>query len=206
MIVIGLVGKIGAGKSTVARAFADRGAEVLDADRIAHEVLAEPEAVAAIRARFGGGVLDEAGRVRRPALAELVFGPTPAHDAALRDLEQIVHPRVRQRIAARLAELGPGGAAAGRPPAVVLDVPLLMQAGWDRLCDRLVVVSCDDAVRQRRLDARGWPADQRAARERAWSRHHRAPAQEKTLVVDASGDPAYTREQVDRILERVARS
>ena len=206
MIVIGLVGKIGAGKSTVARAFADRGAEVLDADRIAHEVLAEPEAVAAIRARFGGGVLDEAGRVRRPALAGLVFGATPAHDAALRDLEEIVHPRVRQRIAARLAELRAGGAAAGRPPAVVLDVPLLMQAGWDRLCDRLVVVACDDAVRQRRLDARGWPADQRAARERAWSRHHRAPAEEKTLVVDASGDPAYTREQVDRILEGFARS
>ena len=205
MIVIGLVGKIGAGKSTVARAFADRGAEVLDADRIAHEVLAEPEAGAAIRARFGAAVLDEVGRVRRPALAELVFGPTPAHDAALEDLEAIVHPRVRRRIESRLAELRSGDPA-GRPPAVVLDVPLLMQAGWDRLCDRLVVVSCDDAVRQRRLAARGWPADQRAARERAWSRHHQAPAREKTLVVDASGDPAYTREQVDRIMESVARS
>ncbi|MFM8414769.1 MAG: dephospho-CoA kinase [Planctomycetota bacterium] len=206
MIVIGLVGKIGAGKSTVAKAFADHGAEVLDADRIAHEVLAEPEAVAAIVARFGAGVLDGAGRVRRPALAELVFGPAPAHEAALRDLEEIVHPRVRQRIAARLAELRAGGAASGRPPAVVLDVPLLMQAGWDRLCDRLVVVSCDEAVRQRRLDARGWPADQRAARERAWSRHHRPPAEEKTLVVDASGDPAYTREQVGRIVDSFARS
>lgn len=204
MIVIGLVGKIGAGKSTVARAFADRGAEVLDADRIAHEVLAEPAAVAAIVARFGGGVLDGAGRVRRPALAELVFGPTAAHDAALEDLEAIVHPRVRRRIESRLAELRSDGAA-GHPPAVVLDVPLLMQAGWDRLCDRLVLVSCDEAVRQRRVDARGWPADQRAARERAWSRHQRPPAEEKTLLVDASGDPAYTREQVGRILELVAR-
>jgi dephospho-CoA kinase len=205
MIVIGLVGRIAAGKSTVARAFAARGAEVIDADRLAHEVLADPAAVAEVVARFGADVLDETGRVRRPVLAERVFGPTPGHDAALRDLEAIVHPRVRAKIEARLAEVR-GAEPSAQPAIVVLDVPLLLQAGWDRLCDRLVDVSCAEAVRQRRLDARGWPADQRAARERAWSRGQRRPAAEKTVVVDASGLRAYTQEQVDRFVDSIVRS
>ena len=97
MIVVGLVGKIAAGKSTVARRLAARGAHVIDADAVAHDALDDPEAKRAIVARFGGDVLDEAGRVRRPALAGRVFGPTPAHAAALADLEAIVHPLVRRR-------------------------------------------------------------------------------------------------------------
>lgn len=203
MIVVGLVGKIGAGKSTVARAMADLGAEVIDADRIAHDVLAEPEVVAAIAARYGAEVLDDTGRVRRPRLAERVFGPTPAHDAALAELEAIVHPRVRGRIDERLAAIA--AAPAGVRPLVVLDVPLLMQAGWDRRCDRLVRVDCDEAERRRRVDLRGWPELQRQARERAWERGYRPPPPEKTLVVDASGDPAYTRTQVGQAIEAVRR-
>ena len=204
MIIVGIVGKIGAGKSTVARAMADLGAEVIDADRIAHDVLAEPEVVAAIAARYGAEVLDDAGRVRRPRLAERVFGPTPAHDAALAELEAIVHPRVRGRIDERLAAIA-AAAPAGVRPLVVLDVPLLMQAGWDRRCDRLVRVDCDEAERRRRVDLRGWPELQRQARERAWERGYRPPPPEKTLVVDASGDPAYTRSQVGQAIEAVRR-
>ena len=204
MIIVGIVGKIGAGKSTVARAMADLGAEVIDADRIAHDVLAEPEVVAAIAARYGAEVLDDAGRVRRPRLAERVFGPTPAHDAALTELEAIVHPRVRGRIDERLAAIA-AAAPAGVRPLVVLDVPLLMQAGWDRRCDRLVRVDCDEAERRRRVDLRGWPELQRQARERAWERGYRPPPPEKTLVVDASGDPAYTRTQVGQAIEAVRR-
>lgn len=204
MIIVGIVGKIGAGKSTVARAMADLGAEVIDADRIAHDVLAEPEVVAAIAARYGAEVLDDAGRVRRPRLAERVFGPTPAHDAALAELEAIVHPRVRGRIDERLAAIA-AAAPAGVRPLVVLDVPLLMQAGWDRRCDRLVRVDCDEAERRRRVDLRGWPELQRQARERAWERGYRPPPPEKTLVVDASGDPAYTRSQVGQAIEAIRR-
>lgn len=199
MIVVGLVGRIGAGKSTVARAFADLGAEVVDADRLAHDVLGEPEVAAAIAARFGGDVLDAGGRVRRPLLAERVFGPTPAHDAALADLEAIVHPRVRRRVEERIHSIAAAGTAGPRA-VVVLDVPLLMQADWDRRCDRLIRVDCDEAERRRRVDGRGWPEVQRQARERAWERGYRPPPPEKTLVVDASGEPAYTHEQVGRIV------
>jgi dephospho-CoA kinase len=205
MIVVGLVGKIGAGKSTVARAMADLGADVLDADRIAHDVLAEPEVVAAIGASFGAEVLDAAGAVRRPVLAGRVFGPTPAHDAALAALEAIVHPRVRRRIDERLAAIA-AAEPAGRPAVVVLDVPLLMQAGWDARCDRLVEVVCDEPERRRRLDLRGWPEPQVQARERAWERGYRPPPSEKTSVVDGSRDPAYTFGQVGEILAEIRRS
>jgi dephospho-CoA kinase len=204
MIVVGLVGKIGAGKSTVARAMADLGAEVIDADRIAHDVLSEPEVAAVIAARYGGEVLDAAGAIRRPALAGLVFGPTPAHEAALAALEAIVHPRVRRRIDERLAAIAAEQPVSERT-VVVLDVPLLMQAGWDARCDRLVEVVCDEAERRRRLDRRGWPEPQRRARERAWERGYRSPPPGKTLAVDASRDPAYTRQQAGKAFAELRR-
>ena len=192
MVVIGLVGRIGAGKSTVARRFAEHGATVVDADRLAHEALADPEVVAEVVARFGAGVRDAAGRIDRKALAGLVFGATPAHDVALAALEAIVHPRVRRRIEAVLA--------AGGARAVVLDVPLLMQAGWADLCTDLVVVECEETVRQGRLAARGWSPEQIAARDRAWDRHFLPPRPGPTTwSVDASGNPAYTLAHVDDV-------
>lgn len=205
MIIVGLVGRIGAGKSTVARTMADLGAEVIDADRIAHAVLAEPEVVAEVVARFGAEALDAAGTVRRPLLAERVFGSTPAHDAALADLEAIVHPRVRRHIDERLAAIA-AAEPDDRTAVAVLDVPLLMQSGWDDRCDWLVEVVCDEAERHRRIERRGWSEPQRRARERAWERAYRQPPPEKTSVVDASGDPAYTAAQVGRVLEAIRRS
>ncbi|MFM7183415.1 MAG: dephospho-CoA kinase [Planctomycetota bacterium] len=204
MIVIGLVGRIGAGKSTVARRFAEHGAAVVDADLLAHEALDEPGVVAAIAERFGTGVVEAAGRIDRSRLAREVFGPAPRHAAALEALEAIVHPRVRLRVVAAIAGIRARAASSGRPPAVVLDVPLLVQAGWDGLCTHLVVVDCEPAVRRARLAARGWSDEQIAARDRAWERGFRAPAAGPTTwSVDASGNPSYTWLQVDRIWRNV---
>lgn len=211
MITIGLIGRIGAGKSTVARRFGEHGAFVIDADALAHEVLGEPDVRAEIAARFGAGVLSAAGGVDRARLAEAVFGPTPVHAAALEALEAIVHPRVHRRIEAALAA---AREAAGRPHAlVVLDVPLLVRAGWDRVCDHLVVVECEDAVRRERLARRGVSPEQQAAREAAWEAGRGTasleaasleatapPGRSGTFTVDTSRDLAYTHFQVDRIL------
>ena len=194
--VVGIVGKIGAGKSTVAGMLADLGAEVVDADRIAHDVLGEEAVRRAVRGRFGDGVLGADGAVDRRALARVVFGPGPVHAAALRDLEAIVHPLVHDRIAARLAAAGKGGE---RGRVVVLDVPLLVKSGWVGACDVVVVLECDDEVRHRRLAGRFSPA-QIAAREAAWNLHPPVGLPpEKTASVDTSGDRAYTRGQVDRL-------
>jgi len=229
LLVIGLLGKIGAGKSTVARRFAEHGAHVIDADSIAHEVLEEPAVVQAIAAAFGTGVLSPEGRVLRSSLAEVVFGPSAGHAAALETLEAIVHPRVHERIEAELARLraaasavwdgiaAPDGAkkvpGSGFPPpareplVVVLDVPLLGTGGWADRCDCIVVLECPAAVREQRLAQRQLSPRQRAAREAAWQAAAPPhPPAEKTLRVDTSGDVAYTWAQVDRIWSHLGRS
>jgi dephospho-CoA kinase len=202
MALVGLTGLIGAGKSTVARMLGDRGAMVLDADTIAHGVLDEPAVRDAVAARFGAEVIGADGAVRRRALAERVFGPTPGQEAALADLEALIHPRVRARIGDRLAEALASG---GTPrPVVVLDVPLLAQSGFAPRCDIVVVVTCAEGIRRQRLAARNLSAEQQAAREAAWRRSlSRAGDQvwpaSRTRTVDTSVGLAYTLNQVDRI-------
>lgn len=197
LAIVGIVGRIGAGKSTVAGMLADLGAEVVDADAIAHGVLADEAVRGAVRDRFGEGVLAADGAVDRRALARKVFGPGPEHAAALRDLEAIVHPRVHERIAARLDAARASGSAL--PRVIVLDVPLLVKSGWVSACDVVVVLECDDDTRHRRLAGRFSP-EQIAAREAAWNLHPPTglPAG-KTHSVDTSGDRAYTRAQVERM-------
>ena len=201
MTIIGLIGRIGAGKSTVAERFAVHGAHVIDADRIAHEVLEEGDVVGQIVDRFGVDVLDADGRIRRRAVADRVFGPTPDHARALEWLEALVHPRVRSRIEAQLAALRAREDGHDGETVVVLDVPLLVQAGWADRCDRLVEVSCSEEIRRQRLAARHWGLAEQEAREAAWNRKYAASGlpEEKISTVDASGDLAYTSAQVDSI-------
>jgi dephospho-CoA kinase len=210
MITIGISGRIGAGKSTVAQRFAARGARVIDADALAHGVLEEADAKAEIVARFGAGVLTDDGRVDRSLLAAQVFGASPAQATALADLEAIVHPRVHCHIEQALAAITAAERHAGRADTlVVLDVPLLERAGWDALCDHVVLVECEDGVRRERLARRGVSPAQQAARETAWAAGRRSqPAghapiadRENTHPVDTSGDLAYTHAQVDRIVD-----
>lgn len=205
MILVGLSGKIGSGKSTVARRLGELGARVIDADAIAHEVLEEADAKAAIVSRFGPDMLGADGRVRRRVLAERVFGPTPSHTAALRDLEAIVHPRVHHRIDQALDDVRAGERKpGGRETVVVLDVPLLVRAGWAQVCDVVVRLECDEAVRRERLARRNVSPEQQAAREAAWrGTAAGAPAAfppgiptQKVATVDTSGDLEYTFRQV----------
>ena len=207
MLIVGLIGRIGAGKSTVARMLAEHGADVIDADRIAHEELENEDVRGAIAARFGPGVVTSEGRIDRAAVAAIVFGSTPVHEAALRDLEAIVHPRVHCRIEESLDRLRGKPTPDGGRRIVVLDVPLLVRAGWAHRCDRLVVVECDEAERRRRLAARGWSPEQRAAREAAWSRGAKVPEEltAKIVRVDASANPSYTSGQIARIWDDLQR-
>ncbi|MCE7081948.1 dephospho-CoA kinase [Streptomyces sp. ST2-7A] len=141
MLTVGLTGGIGSGKSAVTRLLAERGAVVVDADRVAREVV-EPgtEGLAAVVAGFGPGVLGPDGALDRERLGRIVFSD-PARLAAL---NAIVHPLVARR-SAELRAAAPAGAV------VVHDVPLLVENGLEDLYDLVVVVDASEEVRLDRL-------------------------------------------------------
>ena len=142
--IIGILGGVGSGKSVVSLAFAELGCAVIDADGIAHEVLGLPEVVSAVAERFGRDILDASGAVDRSALGRRVF----EDPAGLAFLNGLIHPRVLQRCEAQMAEYGNDPAVA----AIVLDMPLLLEVGWEKKCDFLVFVDCDE---QKRLERAG---------------------------------------------------
>ena len=186
MLRIGLTGGIGSGKSTVAALLAARGALVVDADRIAREVV-EPgtPGLAAVVAEFGDGLLTADGALDRPALAAVVFGDP----AARARLDGIVHPLVRAR-AAELVEAAP-------PDAVVVqDVPLLVETGQAGSYDLVLVVETDPETRVARLGERGLGAEDARARiaSQATDEQRRAVAD---VVLRNDGDRAALEPQVE---------
>lgn len=193
--MLGLTGGIGAGKSTVAALLADRGAVVIDTDDVARAVV-EPggRAYEAVVRRFGTGVLDDHGRVDRSRLAQVAF--TDAH--ALADLNAAVHPAVEAVVRDRLAELD------SPERVVVLQVPLLVEAGWARLVSHVVVVDCPEDVAVRRLvELRGM--DEGDARRRIaaqTSREARLAAAD--VVIPNDGDLDSLRRHVDALWESVS--
>src|SRR6056297_2923394 len=143
MLLVALTGGIGSGKSTVAARFAEHGVPVVDADRIAREVV-EPgqPALDDLAARYGTDILREDGSLDRAALAAIVF----ADDAERTAVERITHPRVTARIAERLSELA-AGYNGGQPPFAIIDHPLLLEIDQAARFDRVVVVTAPEQLR-----------------------------------------------------------
>jgi dephospho-CoA kinase len=193
MIVIGVTGGVGTGKSTVSAMFGKLGAAVIDADALAREVIAPrgPAWRTIVRA-FGRDILRQAdGTIDRSKLAGRVFA-----DARLRHhLERIVHPRVLRRMASELK----AHRLAGRLPAVVLDVPLLFESKADRLADVVVVVTAPRAVAARRLRLkRGWSQKEVQQRNAAqWALSAKVALAD--YVVKNTGGVVATRTQVKRL-------
>jgi dephospho-CoA kinase len=190
MKVIGIVGGIASGKSFVSECFQNLGAKVLDADRIGHEVLKEPSVKQQIRTGWGNEVFKSDGEVDRPAMARSVFGLDPESRERLSNLESITHPRIADRMREELDTF-----AGSEVPAVVLDAPVLIKAGWDRFCDRIVFVDASDAMRRKRAIERGW-------NESEWRRRETlqlplaAIRQRADAIIDNSGSRESTIQQV----------
>jgi len=187
VILVGLTGGIGSGKSTVSALLAERGAVILDADAVARELQRAGQPVlAAMIERFGDEMLTEEGELDRPRLAALVF----ADPAALADLNALVHPAVGVELVRRIE------AARGTDAVVVLDSPLLAEHPRDGMAATIVVdVPIETAV-ERLVHQRGMTeADARARIARQISRDERLATADR--VIDNSGDRAALEAQVD---------
>lgn len=185
--VVGLTGGMGAGKSTVAALLAAHGADVVDADAIAREVV-EPgtPGLAAIVDRFGADVLTDDGRLDRAALAAIVFDDPDA----LADLEAITHPAIRAAIDDRLDELATTADRGSDDVVAVVDHPLLVETGLHEGVDLVVVVEAPVSLRLDRLERhRGVDrADARSRMEQQAGDGERRAVADVVLVND--GDEA----------------
>lgn len=157
-IVIGLVGGIGAGKSTVARHLAQLGCLIIDSDRQAREAIDLPHVKDQLVRWWGGGVLNEQGNVNRKAVADIVF----ADPTQRTRLEALVHPIVKS---SRVDLIGRATLEAKR--GVVIDAPLLFEAGSDKECDAIIFVDAPLSDRLARVASRGWNSAELSRREQA---------------------------------------
>jgi len=193
--VLGLTGGIGSGKSMVLSMFANLGAEVIDADQLAREVV-EPgqPALEEIATAFGRDMLMPDGRLDRGKLARIIF----ADPVARARLNAITHPRIRERMATEMALRG------SRPGLLIVDIPLLYENDRSDTVESVIVVWVDAKTQLRRLTERdGLTPDE--ARQRIAAQ---MPLDEKRaradLVVDNSGSRENTRRQVEAIYRRFA--
>ena len=191
MILVGLTGGIGSGKSTVSAALAERGAVVVDADAIVHELQQPGQPVlAAMVERFGQDILFADGTLDRKAVAAIVF----ADPDALKALGEIVHPSVQAEIFRRVTENEP------TDNIVVLDIPLLAESGWEGLVGTIVVDLDPELAVERLVAHRDYTVeDARARIANQASRETRLA--DAAFVIDNSGTIADLTPQIDACWE-----
>jgi dephospho-CoA kinase len=190
--VIGVIGGIGSGKSRVAAEFAQHGGAIVSGDHLGHQALLRPDVRGQVVQRWGPGLLSPGGEIDRHKLGAVVF----ADVGELRALEAIVLPWIERGIIEQIA------AAQADPQVrlVVLDAAILLEAGWNRFCTRIVYVDAPPALRLARLaQQRGWSDKEVQARTRA-----QLPLTEKAkradATIDNSGSPADLARQVSQLL------
>ena len=196
LLILGLVGRAGSGKSSVARALVARGAQLLDADRIGHEVTdGDPEVREALLAEYGPAAYLDDGTLNRRLVATMVF----SSPAALASLNRLVHPRILSRLREGIAAL----AAEARPAVVVVDAALMLDWGFERECDAVIAVTAPEESRVARLvAARGWTEAETRRRLDAQKpdTYFTGAADD---VIENAGSEAGLADAVDAVLARV---
>ena len=193
--VIGLIGGIGSGKSHVAALLRQRGGRVISGDQLGHKALRQPEIKAVLVNRWGSRVLDDRGEVDRHRVAGIVF----AAPEELKALEAIVFPFIGEGIS-REIETAQGDES---EKFLVLDAAVMLEAGWNHVCDKLVFVNAPREVRLwRLLDQRGWSEKELADREAA-----QMPLAEKAkradFTIESSDSAEDLGQQIDKMLKDV---
>lgn len=198
--LVGLVGGVGSGKSTIGHGLTQRMAvAILDADVAGHDALRQPEVKQALRTAFGAGIFDPAGEIVRPELGRIVFGDTQSARRNRDSLEQIVHPVIRSVLREQLAQ----HRSDAQVEAVLLDAALLLESGWQGECDGVVFI--DTPLERRRrwtASSRAWTVEEHARREASqWPLDKKRAASD--FVVDNSGDASASVDQLEKFVRGI---
>lgn len=195
--LIGIVGGVGAGKSSVVRNVKSLRLHFIDADRIGHEQLAVKEIKDLIVKTFGKQVLDSSGDVSRPNLAAEVFGDSHDKQHRRQQLNQIVHPAIRSEVRRQI------DSAPQDVDAIILDAALLLESGWENECNAVIFIDTSLEQRQKRVaEARGWSAEEHKRRE-ASQLSVEEKRQKSDFCVDNSGDISVAATEMEQVLLRI---
>ena len=196
MLIVGLTGGYASGKSTVAKLFVELGGVLIDADKLAREVVKpDKQAWFEIVAHFGKGILLKNGEIDRKALGEIVFGS----DAEREKLNAIVHPRVLDEELKAIEEIKGRGLDA----ILILSVPLLIESGHYRQCDKIVVVTVDRDTQIKRLMERDGFSREESLRRISAQMPLSEKVQYADYVIDNSGSKEETELQVREVFRRL---
>ena len=190
-IVIGILGRICSGKSTVAREFARLGCGVVDADEIAHGLLEKSDIKEQIKEAFGNDVFNSTGQVDRNKLAEKVF----EDEKTVERINRIIHPPVLAKCEELIAEFNSRSGI----KAIVLDIPLLAETGWLQQCDKLVFVDCDEEIKARRAVKKGLFSKNQLKKRENFQIFLDKKKKIADYIVDNNSGLSATAEQVVRI-------
>jgi dephospho-CoA kinase len=190
--IVGIVGGIGSGKSALADELVKLGGHLITADKLGHEALRQVDIREKVIERWGRELLDATGEIQRRALGRIVF----ADAAELRELEAMVFPFIGKRIHEEIARANQDSWAR----FVILDAAIMMEAGWDKNCSRVIFVDTPKEIRLERLRRqRRWTAEELDSRENAQmaveEKRRRADA-----IIDNSGGPEKARSQLQTLL------
>ncbi len=186
-LVIGLTGGFGVGKSSVAQRFKNMGAEVIDADEIAHDAMKKGSPVFDHVIELFEEALHPGGKkMDREMIAEIVFTDPKKR----KELEAIIHPYVYEKIKEKIE--------ASERRVILVEVPLLFEAGFETLCDKVVVVTCNATVKMKRLKNKRFTEQEVRARERA-QMAEALKAQKGHFIIDNSKSIYQTQREIERL-------
>lgn len=198
MLVVGVTGGVASGKTTVSKIFEEEGAYLLEADQIAREIVQPPSpAWEELVGVFGKEILQENGTIDRKRLAARIFSDSGQR----RLLNGILHPRIREEMEKRAGEIGRKDPGA----IVVFDVPLLVETGFHREVDRVVVVTSEETQQMERMKERAGMSEQ----ETRWIISSQMPTEEKVkaadFVISNEGSMEETRRRAKEIFQELRR-
>ncbi|MFH1414159.1 MAG: dephospho-CoA kinase [Candidatus Omnitrophota bacterium] len=191
-LILGISGSFGSGKSTVAGLFASSGAKIIDADKIAHSVIKRgSRAYKRICLVFGNGILRKNKEIDRRRLAEVAF----RNKKSIKELNSIVHPEVIRIIKRKIKAINSG--------IVVLDAPLLIEAGLKKLVDRLIVVKITKGVQIRRIQSKTHLSKDKILKRIKYQISLSKKVGLADFIIDNSGSLVKTKKQVENLIRRL---